>query len=187
MLEYLIEWDIEVLKFVNRTFTNDFFDWILPVLRDKYIWVPLYVFMLSFLWVNHKIEGFIISLFVIAAVGISDFTSSSIIKELVERPRPCNADLPIHVDELIGCGSGFSFTSSHAANHFSLASVLSLLFGGRFKWLAPVLYIWAFLISYAQVYVGVHYPLDIIAGAVLGIIIGKVVGISAQMLTGFRP
>jgi undecaprenyl-diphosphatase len=77
---------------------------------------------------------------------------------------------------LDGCGAGFSFTSSHATNHFALATFLSLTFRqwmSRYTW---VLFVWATSIAYAQVYAGVHYPLDIVGGAALGSGIGYLTG-----------
>ncbi|MBK8556199.1 MAG: phosphatase PAP2 family protein [Lewinellaceae bacterium] len=72
----------------------------------------------------------------------------------------------------VSCGGGYSFTSSHAANHFAVAVFLAAVFGGLSRWLRPGLLLWAAVISFAQVYVGVHYPGDVLAGALLGAIIG---------------
>jgi undecaprenyl-diphosphatase len=74
---------------------------------------------------------------------------------------------------LVGCGSGYSFISSHAANHFGLAIIIGSIFKSKWTWVKPTLVIWAAVICYAQVYVGVHYPLDVIGGAIIGILIGK--------------
>jgi len=188
MLETLFQWDHTVFEFVNQTFTNGFFDWLLPLLRDKYIWVPLYVFLLSFLWINYKMEGLIVSLFVILAIVISDQASSTFIKHAVERLRPCNdPQFQDQVRLIVDCGPGFSFTSSHATNHFAFSALLATLFGSRYGWVSIVAYSWAFVVSYSQIYVGVHYPLDIVGGAILGIVIGKIVGFLALAFTGFRP
>jgi len=101
--------------------------------------------------------------------GVADFTSSKIVKPLIERVRPCNdTTLPFEVRELVKCGGGYSFTSSHATNHF-VSLVLGFL---RKKWITWALLTWAASIAYGQVYVGVHYPLDVITGAVLGSLIG---------------
>ncbi len=188
MFETLLQWDHAVFDFINQQFTNGFFDWIMPLLRDKHIWVPLYIFLLAFLWINYKMEGIIVSLFVILAIVISDQTSSTFIKHLVERVRPCNdTAFQEQVRLIVDCGPGYSFTSSHATNHFTLAAILATLFGRRFIWVSIVAYLWAFLVSYAQVYVGVHYPFDILGGALLGILIGKVIAFLALVFTGFRP
>ena len=81
-----------------------------------------------------------------------------------------------HMHLLVSCGGGLSFVSSHAANHFGLAVFLSVVLGKRFPWVVPILIFWAAVISIAQVYVGVHYPIDITGGALLGICFGYVAG-----------
>ena len=82
----------------------------------------------------------------------------------------------VGVRSLVKCGGGYSFTSSHATNHFAMAAFVLVLFGRRYRWLKAPLWFWAFSISYGQVYVGVHYPLDIFGGALLGIAIGTLIG-----------
>ena len=123
--------------------------------------------------------------FAVAAVGTADFTSSKIVKPLVERVRPCNdTNLPFGVRELVKCGGGYSFTSSHATNHFAIATFLSLILGFlRKKWITWTLLAWAASIAYGQVYVGVHYPLDVIAGAALGSLIGLSFELLYQRIT----
>ena len=112
---------------------------------------------------------------------MSDYMSSEIVKKTVERIRPCNdVDFKNFVRLLVPCGSGFSFTSSHATNHFCLATLFSfflnplVLTKKRKIFLIVICFFWAFLIGFAQVYVGVHYPTDIVAGAGLGILIAYV-------------
>ncbi len=106
-------------------------------------------------------------------VAIGDLLSSRVIKPLVARIRPCN-DLSL-ADELIRrvpCGSGYSFPSAHATNHFAIALFLIFVFYDRWKPILPIALIWAFIISFSQIYVGVHYPIDTMAGAILGSSIG---------------
>src|SRR5690606_32660371 len=114
--------------------------------------------------------------------GIADYTSSSILKPTFERLRPCN-DPSIHseVNTLIACGSGFSLPSSHATNHFAIAFFLITVFYCKWKPIAPLAFLWAATVSFAQVYSGVHYPADILLGAILGTCIGY--GIATALLT----
>lgn len=144
----------------------------MPFLRGKYTWLPLYAVILYFIFKNYKSKGFIITGFAIITIIISDQLSSSIIKPFFERVRPCNnyyfedwINLPI------GKGSGWSFVSSHASNHFAIAWFLSWVFAPGFKnkliWV--ILLFWASIISFAQVYIGFHYPVDVFCGAFLGI------------------
>jgi undecaprenyl-diphosphatase len=94
------------------------------------------------------------------------------VKPLVERSRPCAEQSSIDVIAKVRCGSGYSFTSSHATNHFAIAIFFIFTLGRYIKYLSIGLIVWASLISLAQVYVGVHYPSDIFCGMLLGIAIG---------------
>jgi len=106
----------------------------------------------------------------VLAIAVSDQTAG-LIKHLVHRLRPCAIGEARLL--LAECSHSFSFPSNHAANHFTLAVFLSLLF--RQRWLTFVLLFWAAFIAFSQVYVGLHYPLDIAAGAVLGALVGGLV------------
>lgn len=169
-----MQYDQWLFQLLNGEWHNALFDAIIPYWRGKYIWIPLYIYLVSFLLVNFGKRGLVIIAFAAATIGVADFTSSKVVKPLVERVRPCNdTTLPFEVRELVKCGGGYSFTSSHATNHFAIAAFLSLVLGFlRKKWITWALLIWAASIAYGQVYVGVHYPLDVVAGAVLGSLIG---------------
>ena len=101
------------------------------------------------------------------AILISD-QSANLIKHTVHRLRPCAVE-EVHL--LVKCSNTFSFPSNHATNHFALAIFLSLVFS-RVRWLPVVLVFWAGFVALSQVYVGLHYPADITAGALLGTIVG---------------
>jgi undecaprenyl-diphosphatase len=89
------------------------------------------------------------------------------------RLRPCNDPInSLHMRLLVECGSGYSFPSSHATNHFGMSLFLYFSFGKFYKWIKPTVILWAALVSYAQVYVGVHYPIDVFTGAIIGSLIG---------------
>ncbi len=169
----LLHFDENLFHLINSGCQNQFFDWLMPLLRNKYIWIPLYVFIGSFLVLNFKRKGLYICLAVALTIGVSDVTSSQLLKKNVQRLRPCKtleANKDLHL--LVPCGGGFSFPSSHAANHFAIATLLVLLLGRFFRWVKVPLAIWAFSIAFAQVYVGVHYPIDVAAGAMLGVFFG---------------
>jgi membrane-associated phospholipid phosphatase len=176
MMHTVLQWDTAVMHWVNSGWSNAFFDWFLPAMRNKYIWLPLYVFCLGWILFNFsRRQSLYAILFAVLAVFASDTISSKLIKNTVHRPRPCQVS-SLEVIQRVPCGSGFSFTSSHAANHFCVAAFAIVVFGqymGRWKYLW---WLWAFLISIAQVYVGVHYPLDIFGGAIVGVIIGMSMG-----------
>jgi undecaprenyl-diphosphatase len=119
--------------------------------------------------------------------ALSDYTSASIIKPLVHRIRPCNdATLRKTVHLLIDCGSGYSFPSAHAANHFALAFFMLISLHKQFKWVWIPSLLWAFSVAYAQVYVGVHFPLDVLFGGILGLGIGCCTGLFFNRKVGLK-
>lgn len=114
----------------------------------------------------------------IITVSATDLISSRIIKPFFARPRPClDPDFAVNVRLLVNyCGTNGSFISSHAANHFGLAMFLFITFRHFAPKTVSVFFIWAAVICLAQVYVGVHYPTDILGGAILGILAGSATG-----------
>ncbi len=169
----MLQFDENLFHLVNSGCRNLLFDWLMPLLRNKYIWLPLYVFIASFLLLNFKQKGLYLCMALVLTVAISDSTSSRLIKKSVQRLRPCKVLEPQQdMYLLVPCGSGFSFPSSHAANHFAIAVFLFLTLGKIFRWVKIPLVLWASSIAFAQVYVGVHYPLDVIGGAMLGTLVG---------------
>ncbi|MCB0532506.1 MAG: phosphatase PAP2 family protein [Lewinellaceae bacterium] len=177
--------DITLFHYINCDWSNPFFDFLLPIWRERWTWIPLYILLVVLVFRFFRTRaGLAILLGLILAVGISDFTSSTLIKKNVQRLRPCNdPDVRTIVIQRIPCGSGYSFTSSHAANHFAVAVYMSLFLARFGPWVRPVLLLWAFLVAYAQVYVGVHYPGDIIGGAVLGSGIAWITGLFIRRKT----
>src|SRR5690606_638916 len=118
MIDQLISLDQEAFLAVNQGMSNVFFDWLMPVLRNPYTWAPLYLFIIVFCVKNYKKRGALIVLFILITFAISDSVSSSLIKNSVQRVRPCNdIEFKEEVNIRVRCGSGYSFTSSHATNH----------------------------------------------------------------------
>lgn len=170
----LIHFDEYLFHLINTGLHNPFFDAVMPVLRNKYTWMPVYLFLFSFFLINFKKKGIFIIVALAITIGLADSTSSHLIKKTVQRLRPCKViEKPEDLHLLVPCGSGFSFPSSHAANHFAIAVFLISALGKKRRriWF-PVLFLWAFSVAFAQVYVGVHYPLDVIAGGLWGSLIG---------------
>ena len=173
-MQQLIHLDKELFKLINGQWTNPFFDWIMPWLRNSTVWIPFYLFMLLLIAINFKKQAFWIIAFGIITITLTDGISSKIIKPYFDRLRPCNdPDMASMLRFLMHYRPGnCSFTSSHAANHFGLAMFLFTALKKYFgSWLL-LLFVWAFFISYAQVYVGVHYPGDIVGGGILGCLLG---------------
>ena len=171
VMQEILQWDITLFEAINRGWSNAFFDWILPWWRNSFFWLPFYVFFIAFLFFNYGRKAYWVLLFTLLTVMTSDLTSSHLIKKNVQRLRPCN-DAYMEVIERVRCGSGYSFTSSHATNHFALATFWALTLGIEIPKTKMWFWLWAGTISLAQVYVGVHYPLDILVGSMLGFCIG---------------
>ena len=154
--------DHTIFQWINQGISNVFFDYFFPLIRERFVWLPLYLFLIAFFIFNFKKKGIVILFFAFLSVGIADFTSSSIIKPGIERLRPCN-DIESNPQMIlrVQCGSGYSFPSSHASNHFAIGTFLFFIFLTISKKFSYFFIVWAFLISIAQVYVGVHYPFDI--------------------------
>ncbi|SKB39356.1 phosphatase PAP2 family protein [Daejeonella lutea] len=187
MLEQINQLDQNIFFFINNGLSNPFFDWLMPYLRNRYFWTPLYLFMAVFFVRNYSKQGWLILLFMGLTFGFTDYFSSSILKPSFERLRPCNdPSIKAEVNNLIPCGTGFSLPSSHAANHFALAFFLITIFYSRWKAILPLAVLWAFSISFAQVYVGVHYPFDVTAGGIIGGMIGYVFAILLLNTKGFK-
>jgi len=171
MVEYLIHLDQQIFLWIQHHCHTAFLDTLLPLMRNKETWYPLYILVIIILVYKFRKVGFRMVLVGVFCFLISDLLSSQIAKPLFKRLRPC-ADPVIsqQFTPTIKCGNrGYSFTSSHAANHFAVALGLSLFFYNTKKWLLLTGIMWAGIISLSQVYVGVHYPLDILGGAFIGI------------------
>ena len=186
MMHTVLQWDTAIMHWINSGWSNAFFDWLMPVLRNKYVWLPIYIF--SFAWIVFNFtrrQSLYAVVFAILAVFASDTISSKLIKNNVQRPRPCQV-ASLEVIQRVSCGSGYSFTSSHAANHFCVAAFVVTVFGHFMgKW-RHLWWVWAALVGIAQIYVGLHYPLDILGGAVLGIIVGLSMGTLAKHYMSIR-
>jgi membrane-associated phospholipid phosphatase len=185
-MQSILQADRYLFHIVNGVWHNAFFDTIFPLLRQAEFWIPFYLFLLVFVVMNVRKSGWYI-LIMTCTVAISDMLSSRVIKELVWRPRPCrDPQMEGLVRTLVSyCPQSSSFTSSHAVNHFAIATFLVITLYPFFKKWIFWLYGWAFVIIWAQVYVGVHYPFDVLSGAVVGALIGYGMGRFCNSITGY--
>jgi membrane-associated phospholipid phosphatase len=163
---------------LNTAWTNSLFDSMFPWWREANTWIPLYLFLILFGILNFGRSVWVWILLAVLTLVITDQVSSHLIKIWVARPRPCNDPALAGQVRLLlnNCSGTYGFTSSHAANHFGFAVFLVITLQRILgKWRYWFL-VWAATVGYAQVYVGIHYPLDVIGGAVLGIAAGYVTG-----------
>ena len=165
MIEWLAEAD-KVLFLALNAAGSPLLDQPMVWLSDKYIWIPLYGFLVFTLVKRYKAKFYISLTAIVLVITLCDQFTSSFMKPFFERPRPCHEPL---LEGLVvmakGCGGAFGFASSHAANSFGLAFFFHFLFKNKYS---QVLLGWAFLVSYSRVYLGVHYPGDVLVGGVVG-------------------
>jgi undecaprenyl-diphosphatase len=170
------QFDYRLFTRMNGQWHDSFFDAVFPYIREPTLWVPFYFFLVVFATVNFKRRGWYWVLFFLVNTLLSDFVSSTLIKDAFFRLRPCHdPSLAGSIRFLVSyCPVSSSFTSSHAANHFAAAMFIFTTFRKSVspKW--AFIFIWAFAISYAQVYVGVHFPFDIFCGALVGLLLGYI-------------
>jgi len=169
MIEWLDELDKIFFILINIELANPVTDFIMPIITSDYVLRITYALaMLALLWKGNARLRWMV-LFSAIAMILADQISSNILKDVFQRPRPCQIMSDLNL--LVNCGQGFSMPSSHAANSFAQAAFFASLFT-KSRW---YLIIVAFLVSISRVFVGVHYPGDILAGMMLGVVVGLIV------------
>ncbi|MEY4383888.1 MAG: hypothetical protein RI995_1430 [Bacteroidota bacterium] len=159
-------WDTELLKWINLHHSS-FMDSIMIFFSNKYVWIPFYIILIAYIIRKYRTQAWKSILYLIASVAISDQICSSILKPWTQRLRPCHeAAFQSWIHLADGCGGQFGFCSSHAANSFALAIGFYFLTKNK-SWLIAMM-LWALIISYSRVYLGAHYPIDVIVGAGVG-------------------
>ena len=171
LTEALVFADRSLFRLINTGLANPLFDGLMPFLREPMHWAPLYLFFFAFAILNFRKTGAWWCLFLLVTVPLCDMTGTYVFKHGVQRLRPCNEpDFFFQVRLLADrCSSGFSFVSNHAANHFGIATFFFLTTRGWLGRWALLAFAWSLSIGFAQIYIGIHYPLDVLGGAGVGV------------------
>ncbi len=173
MLQYLNRLDHKLFEFIQSNLRTDFWDPFFLAFRDKYCWIPLYIFLISWIFFSYGKSAWKVIAVSLVLITITDQLNSAVIKKQFKRDRPC---MEIYFKDqftpLINCSGGYSFPSSHATNHMALATLLFFTCFSRMKKWRYLLLFWAVLVGWSQVYIGVHFPLDVLAGWMEGFVIG---------------
>jgi len=173
LLQWLDHIDKVLFVLIQHDSDHSFLDLLMPVLRNALTWIPLYGFVLYYAIRKGKRRAWFFIGLSLLCFAITDSVSAQVLKPLFGRLRPCyDPALQSLLRGLVDCGGPYSLPSSHAANHFGLAAFwyfsVRTMTGKKWNWL----WLWATAICYAQIYVGKHYPFDILAGAFMGILTG---------------
>jgi undecaprenyl-diphosphatase len=168
MLQHL---DQQLFLFLN-SHNSSFWDTVMYTISGRVIWAPLYLAILFYLGFKYKRKFLIIIPFIIIAVTLADQVSVQLFKNIFMRLRPCHEPSLAGMVHLVKgeCGGLYGFVSSHASNSFNVA-LLSLMFIKK-RWYSISIIIWALVIGYSRIYLGVHYPGDVACGSIVGAFIG---------------
>lgn len=184
MIETLSQIDSQIFLFFNNGIRTSFLDQMMMLFTGRFIWIPMYAtILLLFLRPQRWRTALVLTVALAGAIALTDQTCATFIRPLVERMRPSNLENPfsayVHVVNNYRGGS-YGFPSCHAANSFALAAFMCLLV--RRRGFVAFICIWAVLNSYSRLYLGVHYPGDLIVGAVIGAAFGAMCYYAAAAL-----
>ena len=183
MLEAIKQLDRQLLLAINRAH-SPFLDTIMVFASNRTVWFPVYAVLIGWLIYHFRRRTLVLLPLVITAVALADSITSRLFKPFFGRPRPCHDGRLVGLLHLPdGCGGMFGFLSSHAANSMALAVFLAVVLPhGRFRWLKIGAFAWFLLLSYSRMYLGAHYPTDVVGGAVVGAFLGWVAAVTFQRL-----
>jgi len=166
MIEKILEIDLQVFTMINGL-GSPYLDHFMIFMSDKYVWIPFYLFLIFKLYQKYGRSFYLYLIIIAVIVLINDQLIANFIKPFIGRLRPCKDPLLEGIVINIGkCVGKYSFVSAHSANTFALATFYQMVYNST---ISKLLFAWATIVALSRVYLGVHFPTDIIAGAVLGV------------------
>ena len=162
--------DYKLLIILNQKISNSLFDLIMPIITNEDYWVIPILCLISYLLFFGQKKGKIVLFLLIISLGINDYICASIIKPTIARLRPSHEFLE-YINLLVPKGGKWSMPSNHASNMFVFATIISSFYSKT----KAAIFLIAILVSFSRVYVGVHYPLDVIVGASIGTTIATII------------
>ncbi|WP_455170578.1 phosphatase PAP2 family protein [Aegicerativicinus sediminis] len=173
MIEKLLEFDTELFIYLNNLGSTNW-DAFWMAYTTKFNWIPLYAILLYLLYKQLGLKPLLVTIVVVAVMVLFTDQITNLFKHGLQRPRPCQLDELADKIRLVksSCGGRYGYFSGHASNSMALAVFIGFMLRYRFKYLKWILIVWAFLMAYSRVYIGVHYPLDILSGMIFGAMCG---------------
>ena len=173
MIDQILQWDTDIFIFLNSLGTETWDPFWLAY-TSKFNWIPLYALVLYLIFKQMPLKAFLTTLVVVALMILVTDQTTNLFKNGFHRLRPCHLAEMIDSMRLVKshCGGQYGFFSGHASNTMAAAFFIGLTLKKRFKFLLYILIVWAILMGYSRIYIGVHYPLDVLLGMFFGAILG---------------